>query len=66
MTDVPWAMQVVVRVEKNPAPGHTAVLRAAGSAVAASVHAFDRVATVEIRADQRIVQRRRRWLVVAY
>jgi peptidyl-tRNA hydrolase len=37
---VPWALQVVVRVEKDPAPGHTAVLRATGSAVVVALAAF--------------------------
>ncbi|KQT94249.1 hypothetical protein ASG49_04965 [Marmoricola sp. Leaf446] len=37
---VPWAMQVVVRVEKDPAPDHLAVLRSVGSAVALALAAF--------------------------
>jgi hypothetical protein len=37
---VPWAMQVVVRIEKDPTPAHTSVLRAAASAVALSLHEF--------------------------
>jgi peptidyl-tRNA hydrolase len=40
MTDVPWAMQVVVHVEKSAPPAHTALLRATGSAVAVSLHEF--------------------------
>ncbi|SDS05649.1 Peptidyl-tRNA hydrolase PTH2 [Nocardioides scoriae] len=31
---VPWALQVVVRVEKDPSPAHLAVLRSVASAVA--------------------------------
>jgi peptidyl-tRNA hydrolase len=51
MSDVPWAMQVVVHVEKNPSPDHTAVLRATGSAVAVSLHEFTRPETdPEVRA----------------
>ena len=38
--DVPWALQVVVRVERDPAPGHTAVLSATASAVALALAAF--------------------------
>ena len=38
--DVPWAMQIVVRVERDPAPDHTAVLRATASAVATALAAF--------------------------
>ena len=38
--EAPWAMQVVVRVEKSPAPGHTPVLRATASAVAVALAAF--------------------------
>ena len=37
---VPWAMQIVVRVEKDPSPAHTAVLRATGSAVAVALAAL--------------------------
>jgi peptidyl-tRNA hydrolase len=37
---VPWAMQIVVRVEKSPAPAHSAVLRAVASAVALALVAF--------------------------
>ena len=37
---VPWAMQVVVRVERDPAPRHTDVLRATASAVALALAAF--------------------------
>ncbi len=40
MTTVPWAMQIVVHVEKNPSPAHTDVLRATGSAVAVALAAF--------------------------
>lgn len=38
--DVPWAMQVVVRVERNPAPRHTPVLCATASAVALALASF--------------------------
>lgn len=37
---VPWAMQLVVRVERDPAPDHLAVLRSAASAVALALDAF--------------------------
>lgn len=37
---VPWAMQLVVRVEKDPAPAHLAVLRSTASAVALALTAF--------------------------
>jgi peptidyl-tRNA hydrolase len=40
MTSVPWAMQIVVRVEKDPPPAHTDVLRATGSAVAVALASF--------------------------
>jgi peptidyl-tRNA hydrolase len=47
----PWAMQVVVRVEKQSPPAHTAVLRATGSAVAVSLAGFtDPAADPEVRA----------------
>ena len=38
--EAPWAMQIVVRVEKNPSPAHTQALRATGSAVAVALAAF--------------------------
>lgn len=38
--EVPWALQVVVRVERDPAPQHTAVLTATASAVALALAAF--------------------------
>ena len=38
--EVPWALQVVVRVEKDPAPQHTAVLEATASAVVLALVAF--------------------------
>jgi peptidyl-tRNA hydrolase len=38
--DVPWALQVVVRVERDPAPAHTAVLSATASAVALALAEF--------------------------
>jgi peptidyl-tRNA hydrolase len=53
---VPWAMQVVVRVEKDPAPTHTSVLRAAGSAVAISLHGF-----TSADADPEVRERTERW-----
>jgi peptidyl-tRNA hydrolase len=53
---VPWAMQVVVRVEKDPRPAHTAVLRAAASAVAVSLHAF-----TGPDADPEVRERTERW-----
>ena len=53
---VPWAMQVVVRVEKDPAPSHTSVLRAAGSAVAISLHQF-----TSADADPEVRERTERW-----
>ena len=56
MTDVPWAMQVVVRVEKARPPGHTAVLRAAGSAVAVALAAF-----TAPEADPEVLARTERW-----
>jgi len=53
---VPWAMQIVVRVEKDPSPSHTAVLRAAGSAVAVSLAGF-----VAPDADPEVRERTERW-----
>ncbi len=41
-TDAPWAMQIVVHVEKTPVPQHTAVLCATASAVALALAAFTR------------------------
>lgn len=38
--EAPWAMQIVVRVEKHPAPAHTPVLRATASAVAVALASF--------------------------
>jgi peptidyl-tRNA hydrolase len=38
--EVPWAMQIVVRVERDPTPSHTAVLRATASSVAVALAAF--------------------------
>jgi peptidyl-tRNA hydrolase len=38
--EAPWAMQVVVRVERSPAPRHTPVLVATASAVALALAAF--------------------------
>lgn len=37
---VPWALQVVVHVEKDPSPQHTAVLSATASAVAVALATF--------------------------
>jgi peptidyl-tRNA hydrolase len=53
---VPWAMQVVVRVEKDPPPAHTSVLRAAASAVAISLHEF-----TSAEADPDVRERTERW-----
>ena len=53
---VPWAMQIVVRVEKDPAPSHTAVLRATASAVALAIDAFTRP-----DADPEVRDRTERW-----
>ncbi len=53
---VPWAMQVVVRVEKDPAPQHTAVLRATASAVAVALAAF-----TGDEADEETRARTERW-----
>src|SRR4051794_13581621 len=48
---VPWALQVVVRVEKDAPPGHTAVLRASGTAVVLALAAFTTAeADPEVRA----------------
>jgi peptidyl-tRNA hydrolase len=56
MTAVPWALQVVVRVEKSDPPGHTAVLRATGSAVAVALAAF-----TAADADPEVRARTERW-----
>jgi peptidyl-tRNA hydrolase len=40
MSTAPWAMQIVVRVEKSQPPTHTAVLRATGAAVAVAIAGF--------------------------
>lgn len=53
---VPWALQIVVRVEKAAPPSHTAVLRATGSAVAIALAAF----TAE-EADPAVRERTERW-----
>ena len=53
---VPWAMQIVVRVEKDPSPAHTAVLRATGSAVAVAIAAF-----TAPDADPEVRERTERW-----
>ncbi|MET0837731.1 MAG: peptidyl-tRNA hydrolase [Marmoricola sp.] len=53
---VPWALQIVVRVEKSAPPGHTAVLRATGSAVAVALATF----TSE-DADPEVRSRTERW-----
>ncbi len=53
---VPWAMQVVVRVERDPAPQHTAVLTATGSAVALALAAF-----TGDEADAEVRARTERW-----
>jgi peptidyl-tRNA hydrolase len=54
--DVPWALQIVVRVEKNPSPSHTAVLRATASAVAVALAAF-----TGPEADPAVRERTERW-----
>jgi hypothetical protein len=56
MTSVPWALQVVVRVEKSGPPAHTDVLRAVGSAVAVAVAAF-----TAPDADPEVRERTERW-----
>lgn len=53
---VPWAMQIVVRVERSPAPGHTPVLRATASAVALALVAF-----TGPQADPDVRRRTERW-----
>ena len=53
---VPWAMQIVVRVEKDPSPAHTAVLRATGSAVAVALAGF-----TSPEADPEVRERTERW-----
>lgn len=53
---VPWAMQIVVRVEKDPSPSHTAVLRATASTVALAIDAFTRP-----DADPEVRERTERW-----
>ena len=55
-TEVPWALQVVVRVEKNPAPQHTAVLCATASTVAVALAAF-----TSPDADEHTRARTERW-----
>lgn len=54
--EVPWAMQVVVRVERDPAPQHTAVLEATASAVALTLVAF-----TSDDAEQDVRDRTERW-----
>lgn len=54
--DVPWAMQIVVHAEKDPAPQHTAVLAATASAVAVALAAFTSPA-----ADPEVRARTERW-----
>ncbi len=53
---VPWALQVVVRVERDPAPQHTDVLGATASAVALALAAY----TAE-EADPDVRARTERW-----
>ncbi|MCW2849999.1 MAG: hypothetical protein JWR90_3973 [Marmoricola sp.] len=55
-TGVPWALQVVVHVEKSPAPQHTDVLRATASAVALALDAF-----TGPDADPDVLERTERW-----
>lgn len=54
--EVPWAMQVVVRVERNPAPQHTPVLVATASAVALALAAF-----TGPQAEPEVRERTERW-----
>ena len=54
--DAPWALQVVVRVERDPAPGHTAVLTATASAVALALAAF-----TDAEAEVGVRERTERW-----
>ena len=54
--EVPWALQVVVRVERDPTPQHTAVLQATASAVALALVAF----TAD-DAEQDVRDRTERW-----
>ncbi len=54
--EVPWAMQIVVRVERSPAPQHTAVLCATASAVAVALAAF-----TSPEADPEVRERTERW-----
>ena len=56
MSTAPWAMQVVVRVEKSQPPSHTAVLRATGSAVAVAIASF-----TGPDADPEVRSRTERW-----
>jgi peptidyl-tRNA hydrolase len=49
-------MQIVVRVEKDPSPAHTAVLRATGSAVAVSLAGF-----LAPEADPEVREHTERW-----
>jgi hypothetical protein len=56
MSTAPWGMQVVVRVEKSQPPGHTAVLRATGSAVAVAIATF-----TGPDADPEVRSRTERW-----
>jgi peptidyl-tRNA hydrolase len=55
-TGVPWAMQIVVLVEKDPAPQHTAVLCATASAVAVALAGF-----TGPDAEQEVRERTERW-----
>ena len=53
---VPWALQVVVRVEKDSPPGHTAVLRSVGTAVVLALAEF-----IAPEADPEVRARTERW-----
>lgn len=55
-TGVPWALQIVVHVEKDPAPQHTAVLCATASAVAVALATF-----TGADADEETLARTERW-----
>ena len=54
--DVPWALQVVVRVERDPAPQHLGVLRATASAVVLALDTF-----TGADADEDVRARTERW-----
>lgn len=53
---VPWAMQLVVRLERDPVPDHLAVLRSTASTVALAIAAF-----TGPEADPEVRNRTERW-----